>query len=48
MRKRIELAVKAYHNHLTQDWMDSQSTETLLAYCHPIDRKDFREELSKQ
>jgi len=45
MRNRIKAAVKSYHSHLTQEWLENQSSERLLAWCHPLDRKDFRNEM---
>lgn len=47
MRNQIEQNVMAYHGHLSKEWISKQSTQTLLAWCHPIDRKDFKYELSK-
>jgi len=48
MRKKIEIAVKAYHSHLSPEWISEQSIDTLLAYCHPDDRFDFKLELKNE
>ena len=48
LRREIKQNIRAYHNVLHADFINSKSTEELLAWVHPADRPKFKWDLSKQ
>jgi hypothetical protein len=44
---KIKVDIQAYHNHLTDEYIDNMSLGHMLAYCHPVSRANFIGEIDR-